>query len=39
MYIFLQQRIKKFKIGLQKQVVKVKTLGLFIKELVFWGWK
>lgn len=35
MYIFLQQGIKEFKTGLQGQVVMVKTLGLFIKELVF----
>lgn len=36
MYIFLQQGIKEFKTGLQGQVVTVKTLVLFIKELVFW---
>jgi len=36
-YVFLQQGIKKFKTGSLGQVVKVKTLGLFIKELMFWG--
>lgn len=32
--IFLQQEISEFRIVLLEQVGKVKTLGLFIKELV-----
>lgn len=38
-YIFLLQGIGEFKTALQRQVVTVQNIGLFNKELVFWGWK